>query len=79
MTNKEMIKWYADYKGYTLSTRSSDSTKRRILAYLYMDLAQGILTRNKIQEIKAGKGLEDFYKLLNTDFIGGYSLPERTL
>lgn len=72
MTNKEMIKWYADYKGYTLSSRNSDSTKRRILAYLYMDLAQGILTRNKIQEIKARKGLETFYRLSETE-------PERTL
>lgn len=69
MTNKEMVAWYADYKGYTLSTtKNSDNTKRRIMAYLYMDLAQGILTRNKIQEFKALKGLTEFSKLSSFTF-----------
>lgn len=64
MTNKEMVEWYADYKGYTLSyTKNSDATQRRIVAYLYMDLAQGILTKNKIQEIKATKGLAEFSRI----------------
>lgn len=64
MTNKEMVEWYADYKGYTLSyTKNSDATQRRIVAYLYMDLAQGILTKNRIQEIKAAQGLTEFARI----------------
>lgn len=69
MTNKEMIRWYSDYKGYTLSTtRNLDSTKRRIIAYLYIDLAQGILTRNRIRELKALKGITEFCELADFSY-----------
>ena len=67
MTAKEMIKWYAEYKGYTLATNKKDAIQRRILGYLYIDLGQGIITRNTIQEIKAIKGLEEFKKLISEE------------
>ena len=67
MTAKEMIKWYAEYKGYTLATNRKDEIQRRILAYLYIDLGQGIITRNAIQELKAIKGLEEFKKLISEE------------
>ena len=63
MTTREMVNWYAEHKGYTLTLRSKDTVQRQIVAYLYMDLAQGILTKNSIQEFKAVKGLKEFASL----------------
>lgn len=61
-TVKELLNWYADYKGYQLSANKHNKTKvyRRILAYLYIDLAQGLLTENKVQENKALRGINEF-------------------
>ena len=66
MTTKEMIAWYAEHKGYTLTIKCKDTVQRQIIAYLYMDLAQGILVRNSIQELKAIKGLKEFIALTNS-------------
>ena len=61
-TAKELLNWYAEYKGYQLSANKHNKSKvyNRILAYLYIDLAQGLLTDNKIQELKATKGINEF-------------------
>lgn len=63
MTTKEMIAWYADYRGYTLTTAHKDKIQRRIKAYLYMDVSQGILTHNLVRETRALRGIEEFKKL----------------
>ena len=61
-TAKELLNWYAEYKGYQLSANKHNKTKvyNRILAYLYIDLAQGLLTDNKIQANKALRGIGEF-------------------
>lgn len=61
-TAKELLNWYSEYKGYQLSANKHNKSKvyNRILAYLYIDLAQGLLTDNKIQELKATKGINEF-------------------
>lgn len=61
-TAKELLNWYAEYKGYQLSANKQNKNKvyNRILAYLYIDLARGLLTDNKIQEIKALRGINEF-------------------
>ena len=61
-TAKDLLNWYAEYKGYQLSANKKNKNKvyNRILAYLYIDLAQGLLTDNKIQELKALKGINEF-------------------
>lgn len=61
-TAKELLNWYADYKGYQLSANKNNKLKvyNRILAYLYIDLAQSLLTEDKIQENKALKGINEF-------------------
>ena len=61
-TAKELLNWYAEYKGYQLSANKHNKTKvyNRILAYLYIDLAQGLLTESKIQEIKALRAINEF-------------------
>jgi len=77
MTAKEMIEWYAEHKGYTLTLKCKDTVQRQILAYLYMDLAQGILTRNSVQELKSIKGLTEFTYMNNIPDI--YSIPKKLL
>ena len=61
-TAKELLNWYAEYKGYQISANKHNKSKvyNRILAYLYIDLAQGLLTDNKIQENKALKAINEF-------------------
>ena len=56
-TAKELLNWYAEYKGIQIVANKHNKNKvyNRILAYLYIDLAQGLLTDNKVQKTKALK------------------------
>ena len=60
MTTKEMIAWYAEYKGYRLSTMAKDAVQRRIVSYLCNDIGYAILSEDEPRRIKAKTALTEF-------------------
>lgn len=60
MTTKEMIAWFACYRGYTLSTGRKDSVQRRIIASLCNDIGYAILGNDELRRIKAKDALVEF-------------------
>lgn len=63
MTTKEMIKFYAEYKGYILSSGRKESVQRRIVAYLCNDIGYAILSNDEMRRIKAKDALTEFCAL----------------
>lgn len=68
MTTKEMIQWYSEYKGYTLSNGRKESVQRRIIANLCNDIGYGILSGNEIQRMKAKEALTEFCQLTGNPY-----------
>lgn len=68
MTTKEMIAWFSQYRGYTLSTGRKESVQRRIIAYLCNDIGYAILGGNEVSRIKAKEALTEFCKLNNIPY-----------
>ena len=68
MTTKEMIKWYSEYKGYTLSNGRKESVQRRIIAYLCNDIGYAILNDDEVRRIQAKEALTEFCQLTGVPY-----------